>query len=329
METRGKISTLSPILSLVLVLFLLVFPTGCATTSFDELSKTAKGSIAGAATGAIAGGLVTGDARGAIAGAIVGGFIGNRIGAYLDEKDQEQLRQLQQQSLKSGKTQSFVTRKTGDTVTIEPSAVRQEAVETFEVAGDVTEYGLIPADEVRIEAHVDTPVYAEASTKKKPRYVLKQGNGLYVPVRGAGKSGWGAVAEKGSTGGSLVVGYVPLSYLNKKTAKAYLPPKIAKPKTETAKNTKPVAPAPSPAAGGDAVLAGAAPKPEAKPQEAAPPPAASEGGVIFVSEAPKSTEPVRKVDMNAKCRVTRIKIKGDVFEEQRFCEKPPPKWVQI
>ncbi|MDR0380330.1 MAG: hypothetical protein LBI62_10405 [Candidatus Accumulibacter sp.] len=330
METHGKI----PILSWMLVLLLLVFPAGCATTDFDELSKTVKGSIAGVATGAVAGGLATGNARGAIVGAIVGGFIGNRIGAYLDEQDQEQLRELQQQSLKSGKMQSFVTRKTGDTVIIEPGAAQQEVVETFEVAGEITEYDLIPADEVRIEAYVDTPVYAETNAKKKPRYVLQQGNSLHVPVRVAGKSGWGAVVEKGSAGGGQVVGYVPLSYLNKKTAKAYLPPKIAKKKpgtTRTAKNTGNAAPAPSPAASGGTVLASEAPKPEARPQEAAPPPpAASESGIIFVSEAPKSAEPVKTVDLNAKCRVILVKVKDkSAREEMRFCEKPPPKWVQI
>ncbi|MDR3220636.1 MAG: hypothetical protein LBU46_01330 [Candidatus Accumulibacter sp.] len=329
METRGKI----PILSLVLILFLLIFPTGCATTNFDELSKTAKGSIAGAATGAIAGGLATGDARGVIVGALVGGFIGNRIGAYLDEQDQEQLKQLQLQSLKSGKPQSFVTRKTGDKVIIETDAAQRELVETFEVAGDIAEYGLIPADEVSISAYVNTPVYAEANARKKPRYVLKQGNGLYVPVHVAGKKGWGAVVEKGMIGGGQVVGYVPLSYLNPKTAKPYSPPasnKAAKKKPEikTAKKQD-AAPAPQPATG-DAVLASETPKPETQPEEAAPvaPPAAGDDGIVLVSEAPKSTEPVRKADLNLRCKTTRIKVK-DVFEEQKFCEKPPPKWIMI
>jgi hypothetical protein len=321
------------ILSLMLILFLLIFPTGCATTSFDELSKTAKGSLAGAATGAVAGGLATGDARGVIVGAIVGGIIGNRIGAYMDEQDKEQMKKLRLQALKSGKTQSFVTRKTGDKVTVEADAAQREVVESFEVAGDITKYGLIPADEISINAYVNTPVYAEASTRKKPRYVLIQGNSLYVPVHVAHKSGWGAVVEKRMMGSRQVVGYVPLSYLNPKTAKPYSPPPIKtarkKPEIKTAKKQESAPLAPP--ATGDAVLASEAPKSGVKPQEAAPatPPAADDNDLLLVSEAPKSTEPVKKADLNLRCRNTRIKIKEGVFEEQKFCEKPPPKWVQI
>jgi hypothetical protein len=314
METCGKI----PILSLVLTLFLLIFPAGCATSNFDELSKTAKGSIAGATAGAIAGGAATGDVRGVIAGAVIGGFIGNRIGAYMDEQDREKLKQLQLQSLNSGKPQSFVTRKTGDKVTIESDAARREVVESFEVAGGVAEYDLIPADEVSVNAYVNTPVYAETNVQKKPRYVLKQGNGLYVPMHVAGKKGWGAVVEKGMIGANRIVGYVPLSYLNPKTAKPYLPPVAKKkPEIKTAKKQ-------------EAGNAASAPPTETRLEDAAPvpQPTASDDGFIPVSEAPKSAGPVKKADLSLRCKINRIKIK-DVFEEQKFCEKPPPKWIMI
>jgi outer membrane lipoprotein SlyB len=349
--------------------FLLMFSTSCANVNLDELSKTAKGTIAGAATGAIAGGLATGNVRGALVGAVIGGIIGNRIGAYLDEQDQEELQKLHTKALQNGKEQSFVTRKTGDQLTITPGAI-EPGIETYELAEGVQERGLIPADEVSIDAYVNTPVYSDTNTKKAPRYVLKQGGKLYVPMHVASKSktgsGWGAVVDKSLIGGNQVVGYVQTSYLNPKTARAYQPPvkKVVKKKTEPVKKTGTVtaktdkAPQPSPAPQAQAAAKesqevvsspasqmqavakespeAASPMPQTQTvvkesQEAPvsqPPKQEEEAGIILVSEAPKSVAAAKPVELNLKCRTTRIKIK-DVMEEQKFCEKPPPKWVKV
>jgi hypothetical protein len=287
--------------AILLAVFIMFFPSACA--NMDQLSKTAKGTIAGATTGAIAGGLATGDMRGVVVGALIGGFVGNRIGAYLDEKDQEKLRQLQLKALQSGKEQSFRSNKSGQTVSITPSAAKNEVVETYELPEGVTEYDLLPADEITITAYVDTPVYAESNSRKAPRRILKQGESLHVPVRVAGKPGWGAVVDKGLLGGGLVTGYVPFSYLNPKTAKAY---KAPAPKVKVAKK-KPAA-----------TVAKAS---EVTPRQPAP-------ATITPAVSPATEKPVKKVNASAKCKITRVKVKN-IFEEQKFCEKPPPKWVAV
>jgi hypothetical protein len=351
------------IFPLLFAAFLLMFSTSCANVNLDELSKTAKGTLAGAATGAVAGGLATGNVRGALVGAVIGGIIGNRIGAYLDEQDQEELQKLHTKALQNGKEQSFVTRKTGDKLTITPSAI-EPGIETYELAEGVQERGLIPADEVSIEAYVNTPVYSDTNVKKAPRYVLKQGSKLHVPMRVAGKSGsgWGAVVDKSLVGNSRVVGYVQTSYLDPKTARAYRPPvrKEVKKKPETVKKpgtviaktgnapqtSSPVpqtqavdSPAPqtqtadSPASPTQAAESPPAPPTQAAAKESqetpvSQPPKQEEAGIILVSEAPKSEAAAKPVELNLKCRTTRIRIK-DVMEEQKFCEKPPPKWVKI
>jgi hypothetical protein len=332
-----------PFLRILLTLALLLFSSGCAEmqsgldnmkAGMENMTKTATGTLAGAATGAVAGGLATGDMRGVVVGAIIGGFVGNRIGAYLDERDQEKLRELQLQALKTGKEQSFVTNKTGDQVTLTPGELRKEALETYEIAGDLKEYELIPANELNVDAFVNTPVYTETNAKKKPRYVLQQGSALHVPVRVAGQKGWGAVVEKNPSGGGQVVGYVPLSYLDPKTAKAYRPPVSAKKaakkpaKTTVAKAVK-APPAQQAASPQEAQAQAQTAPPQAAPPQATPPQApGSDGGVIFVNAAPKSEMALQKAVVMGNCKVIKIKVKG-IFEDQRFCEKPPPQWVQI
>jgi hypothetical protein len=336
--------------AILLAFFIMIFPTACA--NMDEMTKTAKGTIAGAAAGAIAGGLATGNMRGAVVGALIGGVVGNRIGAYLDEKDQETLRQLQLKALQSNKEQSFKTNKTGDVVTITPGAAVKEVVETYGLPAGVTEHNLVFADEVTIAAHVDTPLYADINTKKAPSRVLKKGEPIYVPARVAGKSGWGAVVEKNSWGGGLVAGYVPLSYLNAKTAKAYKAPvpKVARKKREKAvvaakaPETSPPQSATQPVGDGATIVASPAgasgpstsPVAEDNPKIAVSSTArdipsdstAAEGSPSIAALSAVADTSVKKMPIRATCKINKIRIK-DSFEERKFCEKPPPKWVEV
>jgi hypothetical protein len=303
-------------------LLFLMFSTSCANIDFDEMSKTAKGTLSGAAVGAVAGGLATGNVRGLVVGAIVGGFVGNRIGAYLDERDQEELQRLQAKALQNGTEQSFVTRKTGDRLTITPGAIERKT-ETYELAEGLREYTLVPSDEININTYVSTPIYSDIdfSPRKKPHYVLKQGSALRVPMRIADRPGWGVVVDKNS-GAGRILGYVQTSYLDPATAREYQPPARIRKKTENVIAARPKEiPPPSPSIqteGKNIPATSVTPLPKQE-EEASP---------AFVSEAPKSEVAAKPVEVNLKCRSTWIKVKN-VREEMKYCEKPPPKWVRV
>jgi molybdopterin-binding protein len=307
--------------SALLAIFLLMFSTSCANIDFDEMSKATRGALGGAAVGAVAGGLATGDVRGAVVGAIVGGFIGNRIGAYLDERDQEELRKLQIKALQNGEEQSFVTRKTGDRLTITPGKIEQKT-QTYELAEGVREYALLSADEVSIATYVSTPVYSGVDPGRKPRYVLKRGSALHVPMRVAGQPDWGVVVDKNAGGGGRITGYVRTSFLDPGSAREYRPPAKVRKKTDSTRVAVRETPPPS--------RVQQAAEPESRTASVSPPPKQEEetSDVVLVGEAPKSEAAAKPVELNLKCRSTWIKVK-DVREEMRYCEKPPPRWVQV
>ncbi|MDR0672389.1 MAG: glycine zipper 2TM domain-containing protein [Zoogloeaceae bacterium] len=269
------------------------------------MSKQGQGTVIGAVVGAAAGSAVDGK-RGAAIGAVLGGFLGNRIGAYLDERDLEMLKKLEQEALKSDQPKSFTAQKSGETVTITPGPEEREIVR-YGLSPNIREYGLTPADsETTIRAYVDTPVYASADARQTPRLVLKAGDVLFVPVLVADKPGWGAAVEK-----TVVVGYVPLSYLDEEKARHYkaAAPQAKKRATPTSASTT------------EAKAPEAAPSvPASASAEPAPP--------VVVVRAPADEAPVKQVDVALKCKVTTVRIKGVPEETTRYCQKPPPRWVK-
>ncbi|MDR0736607.1 MAG: glycine zipper 2TM domain-containing protein [Zoogloeaceae bacterium] len=281
---------------------ILLFPAGCA-----NLSKQGQGTIIGAVVGAAAGSAVDGK-RGAVVGAVLGGFVGNRIGAYLDERDLETLRKLEQDALKSDQPKSFTAQKSGETVTITPGAEEREVMTTYGLSPNIREYGLTPAsDEASIRAHVDTPIYASTDARQSPRLILKAGDSLFVPVLVADKPGWGAAVER-----SVVVGYVPLSYLDERKAKPYKAPVPRQARKKTA-----------PASGASSTTQAKA------PETASPAGASAETVPPVAASAPADEAPVKQVDVSLKCKVTTVRIKGVPEETTRYCQKPPPRWVRI
>ncbi|MDR3157703.1 MAG: glycine zipper 2TM domain-containing protein [Zoogloeaceae bacterium] len=283
---------------------MLLFPSGCAEMSTKQGQGTVIGAVVGAAVGAAADGK-----RGAAIGAVLGGVVGNRIGAYLDERDLETLKKLEQEALKSDQQKSFKAQKSGETVTITPGPEEQEVV-TYGLSPNIREYELTPAsEEAAIRAHVDTPLYAGADARQTPRLVLKEGDSLFVPAHVAGKPGWGAAVER-----NVVVGYVPLSYLDAQKAKPYKAPVPRQAKKKEA----------APAQGASQTTPAKAP--EAAPPASTTTPASTTAPVA--ASAPADDAPVKQVDVALKCKVTTVRIKGVPEETTRYCQKPPPRWVK-
>lgn len=268
---------------------LTLFSTACS--NMPDVSKTMQGTVGGAVAGAAIG-AQAGGARGALVGAIVGGFIGNRIGNYLDEQDMKKLEKLEMDALRTGKAQSFVAQKSNEKVTITPGPVLRETLATYAVSPSVTSHPLELASRVEVPALVDTPVYQTTNTRERPSQVVKKGQPLRVPAVVGKDKRWGAVVE-----GETVVGYVPVSYLNSKTARAYVPPVAA--------------------------------KPVAKKPAAAKPAAESAGPVETAQPAALASEPrqlTAAVVGNCKVSVRRVK---DTVEELKYCNEPPKGWQKV
>ena len=173
----------------------------------------------------------------------------------------------------------------------------------------MTNYSLNVASTVEIAAFVDTPIYADIHRKLTPRLVLKKGQQLVVPATVAEHADWGAVAE-----GGTVIGYVPLSYLDKHTAKAYAPPvaKITPPKTETVK--APVTPKTETAKA---------------PTEMATPSASLPAESITQASAPPAAKaPVQKAEVVGDCKISVRHVKG-TEETIKYCKEPPKGWKVI
>lgn len=266
---------------------LTLFSTACS--NMPDVSKTVQGTVGGAVAGAAIGAQV-GGARGALVGAVVGGVIGNRIGNYLDEQDMKKLEKLEMDALRTGKAQSFVAQKSNEKVTITPGPVQRETLATYAVSPSVSSYPLELASTVQVPAFVDTPVYPNTNARERPNQILKKGQLLRVPAVVGKDKRWGAVVE-----GGTVIGYVPVSYLDGKTARAYVPP--AKPAAKKPAVAKPAAE-------------------PAQPVETA--------SVTAPASAPRELR--ASVVGNCKVSVRRVK---DTVEELKYCNGPPKGWQKV
>lgn len=273
---------------------MILFSSGCANI---DASKTTQGTVAGAVAGAAIG-AQAGGVRGAVVGAVIGGVIGNQIGSYLDEQDKKKLAELELKALKTGQEQSFVANKSKEKVTITPGAIQKETIATYVISPNVSNYPLTVASRIEIDAIVDTPVYGDTDTKKSPRLVLKKGEKIVVPATVDKNDKWGAVIE-----GDTVVGYVPVSFLSQKTAKAYVPPKAAATKVAAAKKTSTPAPA---------VIAAE------KSNVPAP---------TVVAAVPSEPQ-LQKASVVGNCKINVIRVK-DTKENIKWCQEPPSGWKQV
>jgi len=265
---------------------MMLFATACS--NMPDVSKTAQGTIGGAVAGAAIG-AQAGGARGALVGAVIGGFIGNRIGSYLDEQDMKKLEQLEMAALRTGKAQSFVARKSNEKVTITPGVVRRETLATYTLSPGVTSHPLESATAMNIAAFVDTPVYPTTNLRQRPSRVISKGQRLIVPAVAGNNKRWGAVAE-----GDTVIGYVPLSYLDGKTARAYVPPAPASTKVAVSTSSKPAA-----------VVT-------------------PESQVVPVDTQPR----IIKASVMGNCKVSVRKVK-EAVEELKYCNEPPKGWKKV
>lgn len=271
----------------LLVGSLIMFSSGCA--NMPDMNKATQGAIGGAVAGAAVGAQV-GGVRGALVGAVIGGVIGNQIGNYLDENDKKKLAELEIKALNSGREQSFIANKSKEKVTITPGPTTKETVATYALSPNVSNHSLDVTAPLEIPAHVDTPIYSDSNTKNSPRLIMKKGQKLVVPAMISKNAKWGAVVE-----GDTVIGYVPTSYLNKKTARAYQPPKVAR-------------------------LAKAA-----RPAVVASPPKAPE----LVAIAAPAAEPLpQKIAVQGNCKTSIRKVK-DTTETLKYCIEPPSGWKSV
>ncbi|MDR1888180.1 MAG: glycine zipper 2TM domain-containing protein [Zoogloeaceae bacterium] len=279
---------------------LITFSSGCSDL---PISKEIQGTLGGAVVGAAVGAKADGK-HGAIIGGLIGGFIGNRIGSYLDEEDKKKLQQLEMKALETDESQSFIANKSKEEVTITPGPTTRETLATYELSPNVTNYSLDLVSRVEIAAHVDTPIYSDTNRSLNPRMVLKKGQQLVVPATVVDNSDWGAVAE-----GDTVIGYVPLSYLDKHTARAYAPP-VARAKTTPRKET---AKAPTQA------------PPSASPAAPAPPPAES---TVQASAPPAEKPAVQKAAVIGNCKISVRRVKNTT-ENIKYCKEPPSGWKVV
>lgn len=272
---------------------MILFSSGCA--NMPDMSKATTGAIGGAVAGAAVGAQV-GGARGALVGAVIGGVIGNQIGNYLDENDKKKMAELEMKALSSGKAQSFVANKSKEKVTITPGPTTRETLATYSLSPNLTNHTLEIAAKVEIVAFVDTPLYSDTNLKQAPRMVMKKGEKLVVPATVSSNARWGAVVE-----GETVIGYVPVSYLDKKTARAYAPPKaIAK-----AKAAIPPTPA----------VATSTPK-------------APAGELIAVAAPADAQAQIQKASMVGNCKISVRHVK-DTTENLKYCIEPPKGWQPV
>ena len=283
----------------IVALPLLVGATGCANVP-KSTSLSVGGAVAGAAVGARAGGMY-----GAVAGAVIGGVIGNQIGAYLDEEDKKKLAALEMKALETGKSASFVTGKSNTKVTLTPAAETTESVRTYTLSSNIDSNQLMVVEPKNINAYVDTPVYSSTNEKSTPRMILKKGEAVSVPALVESNKKWGAIVEK-----DVVLGYVPLKYMDQKTAKQ------AVPKT---KKVDVVAKTP-PAAVASATTASPADASVAKSPET---------GAAKTLEAP-----VQVVKAVGTCKVvTRTVDTGNTTtsftENVTYCKEPPKGWKTV
>lgn len=270
--------------------FIILFSPGCSNI---DISKSTQGAVGGAVAGAAIG-AQAGGARGALVGAVIGGIIGQQIGNYLDEQDKKKMLELEQRALRTGKSQSFVSNKTKEKVSITTGPTTKETLATYSLSPNVINYSLSMSPTVDISAYVDTPIYSSTNGKIRPRLVMKKGEKLTVPARVATNTHWGAVVE-----GETVIGYVPTSYLDKKTAKSYAPPVSAK----TTKDSDPIS----------------NPVVNAKTRPSDP----------AITTAATTAQPqLQKASVVGNCKISVRRVK-DTTENMKWCEEPPSGWKQV
>ena len=278
----------------IVALPLLIGSSGCADMP-KSTSVAVGGAVAGAAVGARAGGVY-----GALAGAVIGGVIGNQIGSYLDEEDKKKLIALEQKALESGKPVSFVSTKSSAKITSTPAAPTTESVRSYSLSSNVDSNQLVVVEPRSVDAYVDTPVYSSTNEKTTPKMIVKKGSAVSVPALVESDKKWGAVIEN-----DVVLGYVPVKYLDPKIAKK------AAPKLKVAKAVPPAAVATTSSSVGTG---------SAKPSDA---------GAAKAAEPPMQV--VRAVGT---CKVvTRTVDTGSsatsFTENVTYCKEPPKGWKTL